>query len=248
MILFGIKFKHTNHVAGRHCIHHLRLRVFDSRPIVRIVAWAISASSLTLAGCSVGAGSGGSGSADSGTATVTVTHASTAATDSPAGAVMEAPGIGRSSGMSTASMAAVAHTNDADRDFLHHMLDHYEAVLRIVHDDMMKTEGHDMHGSGADPVEHDAALDAEKQQMLMLLKTLYGEQYSPQPVAAKAAAVTGKIRLQESLATHFRAGIALVDRSLRGIERRDVRALAIKVRATQRARLKAMGEGPAGTH
>ncbi|MEO5588244.1 MAG: hypothetical protein ABIS03_01570, partial [Gemmatimonadaceae bacterium] len=99
------------------------------------------------------------------------------------------------------------------------------------------------------PLEHDAALDAEKQQMLMLLNKMYGEQYSPRPVAAKpVASASGKAKPDPPLAKQFRAGVALVDRSLSTLERQEVRGLAIKMRATQLARLKAMGEGAAAEH
>jgi hypothetical protein len=133
----------------------------------------------------------------------------------------------------------IRHTSDTDKDFLHHMLDHYEAVLVLVHADMMKPEGHGMHDKSGDPVESDAALDAEKTQMLRLLKKLYGEDYSPRPVsAAKAAVEKGNKVIHASLATHFRSGVSLVDRSVSGLRNSQVRALAKQMRVTQLALLK----------
>ncbi len=143
----------------------------------------------------------------------------------------------------TAAPAAsipIRHTSDTDKDFLHHMLDHYEAVLVLVHADMMKPEGHGMHGKNGDPVERDAALDAEKTQMLQLLNKLYGEAYSPRPVpAAETAAEKGNKVIHASLATHFRSGVSLVDRSASRLRNPEVRTLAKRMRATQLALLKA---------
>ncbi len=135
----------------------------------------------------------------------------------------------------------IRHTSDTDKDFLHHMVDHYEAVLVLVHADMMKPEGHAMHGKRGDPVERDGALDAEKTQMLQLLNKLYGEAYSPRPVQV---AEKGNKVIHASLATHFRSGVSLVDRSVSGLRNPRVRALAKQMRATQLALLKATpGEG-----
>ncbi len=227
---------------------HQLSRVCERRLLRVVLSAAVAFTAVVLAACSGGDGSKGASLVDTGSGTrlAGATPENASPTASSAGGAAEAQGAAPGSVVPTAAVKAGPHLDDADRDFLHHMLDHYEAVLLIVHADMMKTEGHAMHGSGADPVEHDAALDAEKQQMLTLLKRLYGERYSPRPVAAKAE--VGKPLLQQPLAAHFRAGIALVDRSLPALERPQVRALAIKVRETQRARLKAMGEGPAGTH
>lgn len=143
------------------------------------------------------------------------------------------------SALAPAAPIPIRHTSDTDKDFLHHMLDHYEAVLVLVHADMMKPEEHGMHGKSGDPVERDGALDAEKTQMLQLLNKLYGEVYSPRPVpAAEAAAEQGHKVIPASLATHFRSGVSLVDRSVSGLRNPAVRTLAKRMRATQLALLK----------
>ncbi len=215
-------------------------RGFDvpGRLLRHVTISSLACAATILAGCSAGGSSSDAHSGD------TVAAAGNRiASDSFANAA--APGAV----IAASPVKPGPHLGDPDRDFLHHMLDHYEAVLLIVHDDMMKPEGHAIHGSGADPLEHDAALDAEKQQMLMLLNKMYGEQYSPRPVSAKpVASAAGKAKPDPPLATHFRAGVALVDRSLSALERREVRGLAIKMRATQLARLKAMGEGAEAEH
>lgn len=144
------------------------------------------------------------------------------------------------SALAPAAPIPIRHTRDTDKDFLHHMLDHYEAVLVLVHADMMKPEGHGMHGKSGDPVERDGALDAEKTQMLQLLNKIYGEAYSPQPVpAAEASAEKGNKVIHASLETHFRSGVSLVDRSVSGLRNPEVRTLAKRMRATQLALLKA---------
>lgn len=217
-------------------------RGFDvsGRRLRHVTMCSLACAAMILAGCSAG---GNSGDADTGKTVAAAGPGNGIASDSFANAA--APGAV----IPPSPVKPGPHLGDPDRDFLHHMLDHYEAVLLIVHDDMMKPEGHAMHGGGADPLEHDAALDAEKQQMLMLLNKMYGEQYSPRPVAAKPVTFApGKAKPDPPLATHFRAGVALVDRSLSALERQEVRGVAMKTRATQLARLKAMGEGAAAEH
>lgn len=204
--------------------------------VVRTSVAAITCAVLGLSGCS-----SGSESAGESRQTAAVTGDSRARL-AESRAAPESPG---DSAVSSISYPPLSPPRGADQDFLRHMLDHYEAVLAIVHADMMKPEGHGAHGSGSDPLEHDAALDSEKQAMLKLLSTLYSEQYSPRPVAATAAPGLAD---ETPLVTHFRAGIALVERSLSGLKRPEVRALAIQARNTQIARLRSIVPGAAISH
>lgn len=209
-------------------------RRFDTR-LIRFSGEAMVASALlALAGCSGGADSGNTAARGAPGETTAVAGTSVAGTP---GAVETAASVSTSA----ASSPPVSPSVDADQDFLRHMLDHYEAVLLIVHADMMKPEGHDAHGGGNDPGEHDVVLDAEKQKMLELLHTSYGERYSPRPIAAKKAVADADG--EATLAAHFRSGVALVERSAPALKRREVRAVAVQVRATQLARLKAMDAG-----
>ena len=129
---------------------------------------------------------------------------------------------------------------DADHHFLRHMLDHHERIILVAHEQMMEPAGHAAHGAGTDPGALDSRLDAEKLEMLALLRKLYAETYSPRAGVAEADAHdTGAGEegpaVQARLATEFRAGVALVDRSLPGLTRPAVRDLARRVRASQAA-------------
>lgn len=140
---------------------------------------------------------------------------------------------------------------DADHLFLRRMLDHHEAVITRVHDQMMEPAGHAAHGTAADPNAMDSYLDAEKLEMLALLDTLYGEKYSPltparAPRPREDAAPTEPTATEE-LAPAFRSGIALIDAFRHHLRRPAVRALADRLRATQLARLAEAAEaGEAG--
>ena len=129
---------------------------------------------------------------------------------------------------------------DADHHFLRHMLDHHERVILVAHEQMMEPAGHAAHGGGADPGELDSRLDAEKSEMLALLSKLYGETYSPRPDvtgadAREVGAGEEGPAVQAKLASEFREGAALVDRSLPELTRPAVRALARRLRASQLA-------------
>ena len=203
-----------------------------------IVTFAV----LVFTGCSGAAGSPASDNA--GSVANDASSENFAVNNQAVHSVVRKPESDKDTATTPAPLPAARHTSDADKDFLQHMLDHYEAVLVLVHADMMKPEGHAMHGIDGDPVERDGALDAEKSKMLQLLSKLYGEEYSPRPVAAAAAeAERGKAALHASLGTHFRAGVALVDRSAGGLRRPEVRALARQMRATQLALLKTTPSG-----
>lgn len=144
---------------------------------------------------------------------------------------------------------------DADQRFLRRMLDHHEAIITVVHEAMMEPAGHAAHGSVADPAATDSYLDAEKQEMLRLLESLYDEQYSPRPTpgltrsgtdasahaddrAADSAMAGGEDSEQSELAAAYRAGVALIDQTEHQLRRPEVRALAARLRQTQTARLR----------
>lgn len=118
--------------------------------------------------------------------------------------------------------APEAPARDADQLFLRRMLDHHETVVAHAHAAMSSAAGHGEHGGGGDPAGFDAALDRDKSGMLALLDSVYGERYSPHPPDT-----TGL-----DFAARLRAGVSLVDQSLPKLRRRDVRAIAVRIRAT----------------
>ena len=125
---------------------------------------------------------------------------------------------------------------DADQRFLHRMLDHYEATLGLVHDQMMVPAGHAEHGGSADPATVDSYLDVDKRAMLALLDTLYGEAYSPRPRLSGGG--TADTTYAERIAGAYRAGLALVDRSRHDLRRPTVRAMADRIRQSLADRLR----------
>lgn len=118
--------------------------------------------------------------------------------------------------------APEAPARDADQLFLRRMLDHHETVVAHAHAAMTSEAGHGEHGGSGDPAEFDALLDRDKSGMLALLDSVYGERYSPHPPDT-----TGL-----DFAARLRAGVGLVDQSLPKLGRRDVRAIAVRIRAT----------------
>lgn len=133
---------------------------------------------------------------------------------------------------------------DADQDFLRHMLDHHETVIALAHGGMMEPAGHQAHGQQADPAAFDSRLDAERQEMLALLERFYGETYSPRADLdsgtamagaehAPASAADGGMDMSANAAAPYRAGAALVDRYLSRLTRREVRAIARRLRTSQ---------------
>ena len=149
---------------------------------------------------------------------------------------------------------------DADQRFLRRMLDHHEAIITIAHEAMMEPEGHGAHGSATDPSATDAALDAEKLEMLGLLQSLYGEQYSPRPARGPGESVSaapardedhsaegmagGAESEQSEVAAAYRAGIAMIDEAEHHLRRPEVRALADRLRRTQTERLREVSVTP----
>lgn len=111
---------------------------------------------------------------------------------------------------------------DADQLFLRRMLDHHETVVAHAHAAMTSEAGHGEHGGSGDPADFDALLDRDKSGMLALLDSVYGENYSPHPPDT-----TGL-----DFAARLRAGVGLVNESLPRLRRRDVRAIALRIRAT----------------
>lgn len=148
-----------------------------------------------------------------------------------------------------------APARDADQDFLHHMLDHHEAVVIAVHAQMMDPVGHASHGTRMDPSEWDGRLDAEKREMLSLLRKHYGEDYSPrasgpaQPADSASPGAMGSMPMsggppsekaeaehmagQARIVSQLRDGAALTDRFASRLRRTEVRDLARRVQVSQ---------------
>lgn len=168
----------------------------------------------------------------------------TAATGAVAGGAAPAPAA-PPPGAAAAALALPPPppARDADQDFLRHMLDHHETIIRTAHGGMVDSAGHAEHGTRQDPVALDAALDAEKNEMLALLDSLYGEKYSPRPAASAAPTAAGggtprggeaaHVAGQGAEAEQFRAGAALVDRFMPRLRRPAIRELAARLRAAQ---------------
>lgn len=136
-----------------------------------------------------------------------------------------------------AARPAPPPARDADQDFLRHMLDHHETVVAAAHAEMMEPAGHGAHGTKRDPAEWDVMLDAEKLEMLALLKRHYGEEYSPRPAGEPG---------QQPLAAQLREGTAMTERFAPRLRRAEVRALARRLGASQRELAQKLeGEGKA---
>ena len=127
-----------------------------------------------------------------------------------------------SAGPSGPHPAPETPARDADQLFLRRMLDHHETVVAHAHAAMMSEAGHGEHGGGGDPAAFDASLDRDKLGMLALLDSVYGEKYSPHPPDT-----TGL-----DFATRLRSGVGLVEQNLPRLRRKDVRAIALRMRAT----------------
>lgn len=159
---------------------------------------------------------------------------------------------GTDSGMSPAPAPRIAPARDTDQDFLRHMLDHHETVLVAVHALMMAPSGHAAHGTTMDPSWWDGALDKEKTEMLVLLKSQYNEDYSPRMarsvIAARTAPSAGMpmpsgnesaegeaehMASLPQLAAQLRDGATLVDRFTPRLKRAAVRDLARRIRVSQ---------------
>ncbi|GLC28213.1 hypothetical protein [Roseisolibacter agri] len=235
------------------------MRLLGIRPVGRMAALLASAAAL---GCTRGREADRRG--DSATRDPVPT---TVAAPAPARAA-SAPLPPPAPPAPPASVAALPAARDADQDFLRHMLDHHEALITSAHEGMMQPAGHAAHGTAQDPAETDAALDAEKREMLALLDRLYGEQYSPRPGAGSAvdpsrtggaARPTPPLPAREaahaaaaaseagSAPARYREGVELIDRFLPRLRRPAVRALAVRLRATQGARASTTPPGPRAT-
>lgn len=156
---------------------------------------------------------------------------------------------------------------DVEQDFLRRMLDHHEMLLTTLHSQMMQTRGHAAHGTKVDPAEWDARLDAEKSEMLRLLKAYYQEEYSPSATGGSGAPA-GKSRVAgppssmpgmpasgasgpdsaeaemaglARLATQLREGAALVERYQGRLKRPEVQAVARHARLSQLTLARAIG-------
>ncbi len=128
---------------------------------------------------------------------------------------------------------------DADHRFLRRMLNHHEAILAIVHEQMMSPKGHEEHGSAVDPVAFDSQLDAEKNEMIGLLSRLYGESYSARlPHDLPKASSLPAEALQQRLIAAFKAGAAMVDSAGPTLGRTEIRRLAARIRSTELQRLR----------
>lgn len=162
-------------------------------------------------------------------------------------------------------LAAESSARDADQRFLHQMLDHHERVIRLVHDRVSATRPHRDQGY-VDPIATDARLDADKLEMSALLKSLYNDEHSPRPSGSpdsivhlsrarrdsvaqsrRTANTPGANReeygnaqgaYETALADELRHGVTLIDRLRPGLRRREVRALATRLRFTQLALLR----------
>ena len=212
------------------------------------IASVVIGAGLLLSACAKGAADERAGDTGTGAAVGSAGSATVPQSVSPGGADTgggTVPSVGR--------RPADAPARDADQDFLHHMLDHHETVGTAVHAQMMDPSGHASHGTKMDPSEWDGRLDAEKREMLALLKKHYGEDYSPRATATPQGTATpaGAIGMpaptaapteqeeaehmagQVRIVAQLRGGASLADRFLPQLKRRDVRDLAGRVRTSQ---------------
>ena len=147
---------------------------------------------------------------------------------------------------------AVPRARDADQQFLRRLADHYEDLRRLAHARMESDHAHTMQAAAGDPGDLDAAADNEQREVLGLLARLYAESYSPRgeritglsqgasPVAdttgGRSSATTpdaARRALTDSTLVALRRGVAMVDSGLPSVHRREVRDLAVRLRAAQ---------------
>ncbi len=143
----------------------------------------------------------------------------------------------------------ISRARDSDQRFLRLMLNHHEMLLTLLHERMLSPGGHGDHGSGADPAALDAYIDAEKAEMLAVLKRLYGESYSPEiPHTTPHAGVESPTARHARLMSVLQSGPALVDISMPGLRNPAVIELARKIRSTQQRHARAIRSVEEMTH
>lgn len=126
---------------------------------------------------------------------------------------------------------------DADREFLHEMIDHHEGLIYLVHGAMQRTISKSAH----EVLDRfDLTEDAEKQEMVQALQSFFAESYSGRPTAHDKMEADSLLLQVDSptfdrmasafVVTHHRRGVQLIDRYLDRIQRPRVRELAVTMR------------------
>ena len=154
-------------------------------------------------------------------------------------------------------VADVAPARDADQRFLRQFADHYETLRQIAHAWMVKDYARAKRDTTVDPGNLDGAVDSEQRELLAVLSRLYGENYTPRPgrltdahsargrvldttPARRTAALSPSApeAMADTALAAFRRGTALVDSGLPKLRRREIRDLALRLRAAHVAHAK----------
>lgn len=223
---------------------------------------ALRVHALALVTVVVGCGGGGAGERD------TSGDASRSASAPPSLSDTARRTDATTIGAAAAVTPSEPPARDGDQHFLRHMLDRYEGMITLAHDQMTAASGHAEHGTAVDPALFDASLDAGKLRMVAVLDSLYQDKHSPRatdaagiPVGVRAtsgasappnAASDHKPAQTDSstpalaaLTRALRAGVAYVDSARGTLRHREVRDLADSLRATQTFLLRKIDASPA---
>ena len=222
------------------------------RPGRWVCAMLIVAAAVSIGACSPATSDGAK--SDSGALASTV--ASGAAAERTVGET-QAPATSAASpqGIRAAPLLPLTPSRDDDQAFLRHMIDHHAMVVAHVHGQMMDPAGHAAHGTTLVPSEWDSRLDAEKAELLGLLRKFYGEEYTARASAAPVmtgGATAGPMKgmvmpagesdsatdarhdaSRAMLVAMLRGGAKLDDRHMPTLRRPAVRDLARRIRASE---------------
>ena len=137
------------------------------------------------------------------------------------------------------SMAGMAMTGDADRDFLRMMSDHHKGMIAMAH---MTKERSDVGGAAADAKKIDAAQDKELDRMVTMLENDFKDAYKAKVLPdnkAMADVMKGKKGTEyerafyENTIQHHQAAIKMVDEYLPRGKSAAIKQMAEKIKADQ---------------
>lgn len=128
----------------------------------------------------------------------------------------------------------------ADQHFLRDMLDHHEGLIYLGHRAM---ERNDRPQPREDALLLDETRDADKRQMLRILRTVYSDRHEPAVLSADRIAADSVVllagpkydrQLRRMIIEGDKRAIAMIDRFLPKLTRSDVRELARSMRSASR--------------
>ncbi len=137
----------------------------------------------------------------------------------------------------------------ADQHFLRDMLDHHEGLIYLGHRAM---ERYDRTRPRDDALLLDETRDADKRQMLRILRTIYSDRHEPAVLPADRASADSVVllagptydrHLRQIIIERDKGGIALIDRFMPRLTRSDVRELARSMRSASRKEITQYSSG-----